>query len=134
MLVKEGKLKSTHIGFAYSYIFFETFMYRYAKYQKYVPPVSEIKEILGYSGSNKNVDYIIKKNGLLEQEGILLTQNNYPISVEFDDIEKFVFTTTEELNYTRQFREQQDLTKNTFCKFPVFAFNQSLEAYMANDI
>lgn len=129
-LVKEGKLKSSHIGFTYSYIYLQTYMYRYAKYGYSVPTAAEIKAILGYSESNKQVDYIIKKNGLLEQEGILLTTNDFPTVVQYDEEEKFVISTIGQLDYAKEFREAKGLTKNQYCKYPVFGYHSTYEGYL----
>lgn len=130
-LVKDKKLKTAHVGFAYSYIYLETFLYRYAKYSNYVPRVSGIKGILGYNGGVKGLDYIIKRNGLLEQEKILTTTSDFPIDARFEDsfdgtngltITTLSMLGDDEYSYSEQFRESRGINRNQTCKYPVFGF------------
>ena len=73
--MKEDKeLKPVHIGFTYSYIYLQTYMYRYSTYSTYVPNGKEIKELLTYTPSNKAVDYIIKRTAYLSKRIFLQLQ------------------------------------------------------------
>lgn len=119
--MKEDKeLKPVHIGFAYSYIYLQTYMYRYSTYDRYVPSVEEIKELFGFNANEQRVNYIIKKNGLLEQKDILTTTNEFPVINEmvFDEFDNRVpkITTIQEFCKEIQFetvdewREQMGIT------------------------
>ncbi|MFJ7371676.1 replication/maintenance protein RepL [Lysinibacillus sp. NPDC098008] len=137
--MKEDKeLKPVHIGFTYSYIYLQTYMYRYSTYGTYVPNGKEIKELLTYTPSNKAVDYIIKKNGLLEQKDILTTTNHFPIisEMEYDEygIDRVPKITTiqefcKEIQYETvdEWREQMKINRASTCKYPVFGFEREYD-------
>ncbi|WP_339280949.1 hypothetical protein [Lysinibacillus sp. FSL P2-0066] len=136
--MKEDKeLKPVHIGFAYSYIYLQTYMYRYSTYDRYVPSVEEIKELFGFNANEQRVNYIIKKNGLLEQKDILTTTNEFPVINEmvFDEFDNRVpkITTIQEFCKEIQFetvdewREQMGITRRATCKYPVFGFEREYD-------
>lgn len=137
--MKEDKeLKPVHIGFTYSYIYLQTYMYRYSTYDSYVPSVEEIKELLTYSPNDQRTNYIIKKNGLLEQKDILTTTNDFPIISEMVDDEysfdRVIKITTiqefcKEIQYVTvgEWRNQMGVNRRTTCKYPVFAFKRYVE-------
>jgi hypothetical protein len=77
--------KSLHIPFAYSYYYLVTWLYRYAKYGSINVDNKDMKEILGYNKDYKPVDYIIKKNGILDLMEYTYTAKDYPISWEVND-------------------------------------------------
>ncbi|MFM9533732.1 replication/maintenance protein RepL [Lysinibacillus sp. IITD104] len=134
---EDGELKSVHIGFTYSYIYLQTYMYRYSTYSTYVPNGKEIKELLTYTPSNKAVDYIIKKNGLLEQKDILTTTNNFPVINEMEDDDfgnrvPKITTIYEFCNECQhetvdEWRKQMKITRATKCKYPVFGFEREYD-------
>jgi DNA-binding transcriptional ArsR family regulator len=76
----KGK-KANHIGFAYSYVYYITWMWRYTKYgvidsydyvadkTSHTPLKPLAKRVMGLSESNKTYDYIVKKGGVLESLG-----------------------------------------------------------------
>lgn len=77
------------ISFAYTYIVTVAFLYKYAHFVDvdngtYIQN-SDIKQILGYNKTTKTVDKIIKKDGILEQLGLINTTKEYPVSVEYTD-------------------------------------------------
>lgn len=138
ILVEQKKLKSQHIGFAYSYIFLQTYLCRYAIYDRRVLSVSEQKEILGYTPTNKTLDYIIKKNGILEKDiNILQTSNDFPILAVWNDeheIKELEISFTSDLIGLEDFRQQKGLTRNQSCKIPVFGFHLDYkEGYSKED-
>ncbi|MGG4039284.1 hypothetical protein [Heyndrickxia ginsengihumi] len=77
--------KSVHIPFAYSYYYLITWLYRYAKYGSISIDNKNIKEILGYNKDYKPIDYIIKKNGILDLMEYTITTKDHPISWEVND-------------------------------------------------
>jgi len=83
----------SHIAFAYSYIYFVTWAYRYAKYGTVNELIDQkfIKKILGYNPTYKNLDYLIKKDGILEQIGYIRTEKDFPIAYSYDEIDGLQF-------------------------------------------
>ncbi|MGE7673076.1 helix-turn-helix domain-containing protein [Lysinibacillus sp. NPDC094403] len=133
--MKEDKeLKPVHIGFTYSYIYLQTYMYRYSTYSTYVPDNKEIKELFGYNPTEQRVDYIIKKNGLLEQKDILTTTTEFPVISEmvFDEFDNRVPKITTIQEFCKEFqhqtvdewRKEMKITRATKCKYPVFGFER----------
>lgn len=62
--------------FAYCYLGLISYLTINEKYKETNIKVQEIKRHLGYSELNKKVDYIIKKNGVLEQLGFITDIKN----------------------------------------------------------
>ncbi|QSO52327.1 hypothetical protein JZ785_26995 [Alicyclobacillus curvatus] len=80
-----------HIAFAFSYYYLILYLYYFTKYDagrwnKF--DVKTIKEILGYSRTDKKLDYIIKKNGILDEIGYTESNTDYPIERIWGDIEE----------------------------------------------
>lgn len=76
-------------SFAYAYLVTIAFLYKYAHFVDidngtYIQN-KDIKQLLGYGKTTKTIDKIIKKNGILEQIGLIKTTKDYPISVEYTD-------------------------------------------------
>ncbi|MEB2264145.1 hypothetical protein LAV77_04965 [Priestia megaterium] len=85
-----------HRAFAYSYIYLNNYIWRYAKYGQ-IPysklTQSSLYEILGKKG-NKALNYLTKKDGLLEEIKWLETVKDFPIIHEYkkeDDDLQFTF-------------------------------------------
>lgn len=125
-LVESKKLKNNHISFAFSYLYLQNYMFRYAKYDQFVPQTGEIKEMLGYSPTQQALDYIIKKGGLLDKEGMTSTIFDFPVIQEWEDNQP-VITMLSSFNemtsgYGSQWRKERGIKTNQSCKFPVYAF------------
>ena len=135
-LVESDNLKSVHAGFAYSYMYLQTYMYRYATYNNYVPSVAQIKELFNYNPKKQVLDYIIKKDGLLDDVGLTTTEGfekkevNFPILVEMKDKEP-VFTLAHELDvegeFLNQWKKKVKVTNRSTLKKPVLAFHSNVE-------
>lgn len=76
---------SSHVAFAYSYYYLISWLYRFAKYGEKNIDVKMIKQVLGYSADNKKVNYLIKKNGFLDEIGYTYTDTDYPLSWNFNN-------------------------------------------------
>ena len=78
-------IDSSHVAYAYSYMYLTHFLYRNCKYfnVKTLLDGNIIKQILGYSKSNRTMNYITKKGGLLDDIGYTTATKNYPISWQF---------------------------------------------------
>ena len=138
-ILKESELKDArgeHIAVAYSYLYLTTWMYRYAKYSEInllYTTTKGLKNILGLSPTSVSYNYIIKKNGLLDELGLTRTESftEAPVQWEFshDDKEFIDFTL---------FNELSDDLQKTMCgghsvkrrqiKYPVLAL-ESITPY-----
>lgn len=79
---------SGHIGFTYTYYYFISWLYRYAKYGQVIGiTVKDIKSILGYSPKYTEIDAIIKKGGILDIMNYTHSSTNYPLTWNFDGYE-----------------------------------------------
>lgn len=142
---KRGKNKGiniTHVAFCYTYYFLITWLYRYGKHIVNKVPIdnSRIKEILGYSADTKELNYIIKKNGLLDQIEYTRTTNDYVYWWTFSEDEGLQFETIQE--HIRQLKEDNvihtkqeavqyniipDVPKKFTVKYPVKAFHRYVD-------
>lgn len=68
-----------HLEFAYSYYWYITYLWRYAKHLEEEVNQGSIKELLGYNPNEKRIDYIIKRNGLLDVKGYTTSTGDFPI-------------------------------------------------------
>jgi len=98
----------SHISFAYSYYYLSLWLYRYAKYGNINIDVKTIKSILDISKNNKSVDYLIKKDGVLDKLGYTFTSTDYPFAwnwndgnIEFDMISDFDVDSRKMMNGSR---------------------------------
>lgn len=117
----------THIPVAYSYSYIVTWLYRYAKYfnTEEIIDNKKIKEILGYSPNNQSLDYLFKKNGLLDHIGYFESVRDYPVSWHYSE------TVDEELSFFMSSEIDEELKdkfpivpKRFFLKRPVKAFDR----------
>lgn len=131
MLVDFRKFKYTtnsHYAFAVCYYILISYFYYVAYYGIKQITQQDIKEILGYSKNYKPIDYLIKKNGLLDKSGYTETTSNYPISVDFDTIvEKgyIEFTMSDEYKELKYKSE----SNNYKIKYPFKAFFRTKKDY-----
>lgn len=114
---------SSHIAYAYSYMYLSHFLYRNCKYfnVQTVLDNNVLKQILGYSKSNRTMNYITKKGGLLDDMGYTESTKNYPITWEFkkESDEELEFTMYEDM------KEEMPLPpKMFFLKHPVKALDE----------
>lgn len=110
---------SSHVAFTYSYYYLKCWLYRYAKYGLMNINTKAIKEILGYSPIYKEIDYIIKKNGILDKLNYTLSDNDYPISWTLDNLNNLEFTMFSELDKDMIKEVRDRIGKNFKYKIPV---------------
>jgi len=79
-LLKRGFNETTAnpISFAFAFYYLSCYLYRECKYADGID-TKVMKKILGYHENYKGVDYIIKKDGVLDKLGYTETTTNYPI-------------------------------------------------------
>lgn len=124
---------SSQIAFAYSYLYYITYLYRYCKYidgngNKVTQEV--IKEYLGYSPKNKKIDYIIKKGGILDNLQYTETTTDYPIQFLYDEDDMITFETI--YDYKEVIKNIND--RNFRIKKPLRAFYRSIRAIEEGDL
>lgn len=120
----------SHIAFAYSYIYFITWLYRYAKYGIINELIDQkfIKKILGYNPTYKKIDYLIKQNGILEQMGYIRTEKDFPIAYSYDEIDGLQFQYIDDFKEYTEYIKALNVPKNFKIKFPVKAFYRNKES------
>lgn len=104
-IMDEGELKKVHLPFAYSYLYFVTYMYRYGKYEQFMATTQDFKEILGYDRNDKRTNYIVKEGGLLERMELLETTKDIPVGYtwQFEDGIKRDFVKIEYLDEMKEY-------------------------------
>jgi hypothetical protein len=118
--------KRHHISFAFSYYYLITWLYRYTKYGYIRIDNKIIKWILGYNPTYPEIDYIFKKNGLLDQMEYTITVKDFPVSWSFDD-EFLEFTMLSDMDEHTQKIIKENLSRKYTVKFPVKAFHRYTE-------
>lgn len=108
--LSQKELKSNqHQEFIYSYIWLLSYYWRYAKYSEEKITQQSIKSVLGYSPIDKRLNYLIKKDGLLDNKEYTLSTKDFPIAWNFvDEVEGVSFTMLNDLD---------DAMKNMISKF-----------------
>ncbi|QPA31421.1 hypothetical protein [Thermaerobacillus caldiproteolyticus] len=121
---------ASHIAFAYSYIYFITWLYRYAKYGMVNELIDQkfIKKVLGYNENYKKLDYLIKQNGILEQMGYIRTEKDFPIAYSYDEIDGLQFQYIDDFKEFTAYIKVLNVPKNFKIKFPVKAFYRDKES------
>lgn len=121
---------SSHIAFGYSYLYLMHFLYRNCKYfnTEELIDTYAIKQVLGYSRNNRTMNYIIKKDGLLDEIGYLESTKNCPLSWSYSENDN------EDLTFYMRSDVDEDtanilpsISKMYFLKYPVKAFERVRE-------
>lgn len=88
LLLAKNTKDSRQASFCYAYLVAVASLYKYAHYvdldKKTYIQNSDIKQLLGYSKTTKSIDYLIKKDGVLDSLGLTETTKDYPIRFDFD--------------------------------------------------
>lgn len=84
---------SSHIAFSYCYIYLTFWLWRNTKYFKsdIIIDNKHIKELLGYNPKTQGLDYLIKKDGLLDKIEYTESTKDYPLSWYFEKESGFDF-------------------------------------------
>lgn len=111
--------KGVHIPFSYSYIYLCTWLYRHTKH--FNPNIYDnnvLKECLGFNPKTQEINYLIKKNGLLDEIGYLESVRDFPISWEIVDGELHFDMYSDYPEFPAK------MSNRFFLKKPVFAFER----------
>ncbi|MEK5036324.1 hypothetical protein MKY96_33380 [Paenibacillus sp. FSL R7-0302] len=119
----------THTAFAYSYMYYVTYLYRYCKFvESEKITQGDIKKKLGYSPLEKRIDYIVKKDGLLDKIGYTITTKDYPVTYDQDEFGQISFLTIEQLK-EESGRHHSLAQRNYRIKYPIKSFHRTGESY-----
>ncbi|MFE4525071.1 hypothetical protein ACFRCQ_23690 [Cytobacillus firmus] len=144
---KRGKNKGlniNHLAFSYSYYYLISWIYRYAKHRttNEIIDNGKVKEILGYNADTKGLDYITKKNGLLDQMEYTKTDKDFPLTWTFNQFEGLEFSMLSEY-IEAETKDNPFVTKSSILemyqiprkytvKYPVKAFYRTQESDYEN--
>ena len=120
---------STHVAFAYSYCYLTQFLYRNCKYfnTEVLIDGNIIKQILGYSESNRTMNYITKKDGLLDEIGYLESTKDFPLGWDLESgVLSFVMSSEIDKDML------PPIPKMFFLKRPIKAFERVIQRENAN--
>lgn len=117
---------SSHIAFAYAYYYLICWLYRYAKYGSINIDVKLIKQILGYNSSYQGIDYIVKKNGVLDSMNYTATTKDFPLSWTYDDCLDFDLLSDMDEDVQKIIKEAR--SRKYTIKFPVKTFHRTIES------
>lgn len=126
----KGSISSgKHVAFAYTYYCYIDLLYRYCMYHSdRTMTQAEIKADLGISQTEKRLDYIIKKGGILEQMGYIETITDYPLSWNLDE-GYLQFETQKEYKQKNKLSDITIISQNTTkVKYPVKSFHRTDES------
>ncbi len=124
--------KAPHVAVAYSYVYLTAWLYQYAKYSlpNEITDITNLKEIIGFSRVEKRINYIIKKDGVLDRLGITKTIpfDEAPVEYTWEDGFFIGFTTYKEWLAEQHPQDVSDwremgVIKNTIrkqVKYPIF--------------
>lgn len=114
----------SHVAYAYSYYYLTHFLYRNCKYlnTKVFLDGAVIKQVLGYSESNRTMNYITKKGGLLDNIGYTESTKDIPLGFELKEIEGLTFT----MAFDMPKEMLQPIPKMFFLKKPLKALERTI--------
>lgn len=127
--LQQSEIKVNHIPFAYAYYYLVSYLYYnclHIKDDHTLFDVKCIKQALGLSPIYKKIDYIIKKEGLLDQIGYTESSTDYPLKKFYDEDGVINFQMLSDLKKDPLFSHINN--KNFKIKFPVKAFYSCQEA------
>ena len=92
IMVKEKAIKhDNHRGYVFSYLWLNSYLWRHFKYFSTTLTIKTIKEILGRNPLDKKVDYLTKKNGLLDSKGYTEYTTDFPVDAVINSELNFVY-------------------------------------------
>lgn len=118
--LEEGLIKSVqHQEFIYSYYWLLAYLWRYTLYSEHKITQSEIKRMLGYNPNDSRLDYILKKEGILDSKGYTSATKNYPVSWNQKKKEDIQFTMLLDLDEEYRKYMNKFTARNNFVKEPL---------------
>lgn len=118
-----------HVAFAYSYYYLISWLYKTVKYAEDLPieiNTKTIKKLLGYNQNYKPINYIIKKNGVLEQINYIKNEWDYPVQFYKED-EQLQFTTISDVDDYEYETIHKNRRTDYEIKYPIKHFYRNTE-------
>lgn len=112
-----------HKTFTFGYIWLVSYLWKYSKYGQAKYDTDAIKSILGLNEKDSRVDYIIKRDGLLDEWGYTEATRDFPIATAFENNSLRIYT-LEDIGEN----ERRDFLRNYgnryYCKKPIHQFER----------
>ena len=119
-LLATGDIKNNrHKTIAFSYYCLVSYLWKYSKYSSQIISVQDIKRILLLGEGDKRIDYIIKKNGVLDSHGFTETTRDFPIATIFDENNMICVKTLKDLDEESAKFFLSQCGKRYTCKKPI---------------
>ncbi|MFY0802150.1 hypothetical protein [Peribacillus frigoritolerans] len=123
--LKDNMKKGSHIPVAYSYYYVVNWLYRHCKYGNIDIDINKIKEILGYNKGTRTVDYIFKKDGLLDTMNYTETTKDFPISWGLDDRNNLEFDMLSDQKEEDKLEFTKQMSRKYTIKCPIRALTRN---------
>ena len=128
-LLATGDIKNNrHKTFAFSYYCLVSYLWKYSKYGEQEINVQDIKSILQLSVGDKRVDYLIKKNGVLDLFGFTETTRDFPMATTFDEDNMIEVKTLKDLGEETEKSFLAQYNNKYACKKPLLQYNRKDKA------
>ncbi|UNT53519.1 hypothetical protein [Lysinibacillus capsici] len=139
-LKEQKRISASNIPTIYSYLYLQTWLWRYGMYGQRIPTNGEVKEILGYKHDNKKLNPIIGEGGLLDTLNYTKTEYDFPFIAMYekqkvttpDGEEKTIIDASLEMmsevfpneNIMREVIYENGGTTLTWCKRPMHLYER----------
>lgn len=120
-----------HLEFIYSYYWLVAYVWRYAKYGEFEITQQWFKKALGYNPNEKRLNYLIKKDGVLDQKGYTGTTSDFPVLWTLKD-EELSFTMFSDYDKEEQQMINQFKSKTFIVKSPLAHLGNSEDGIFYN--
>ena len=128
-LLATGDIKNNrHKTFAFSYYCLVSYLWKYSKYGEQEINVQDIKSILQLSVGDKRVDYLIKKNGVLDLFGFTETTRDFPMATTFNEDNMIEVKTLKDLGEETEKSFLAQYNNKYACKKPLLQYNRKDKA------
>lgn len=115
-----GELKSIqHQEFTYAYYWLLAYLWRFSSYAKRKIGQAEIKSLLGYNSTDKRLNYIMKKKGLMNKSGYCLATKSYPVASSVDANGSIFFNMLHDLDEEDRKHLSHNDSNNFFVQSPL---------------
>lgn len=130
MSLKNGN----HMAFTYAYYGVISYLYRYCLWIEDKPITqADIKDMIGYNRTYKPIDYIVKKNGILDSYGYTETTRDIPVKWWLDDDNDVMFNYVSDYN-DEYIKDVFKIPSRYTIKYPIKAFHIDNESYKDGDV
>lgn len=118
-LVLDDLKSIQHQEFVYSYYWLLAYLWRFAVHSEHKITQSDIKRMLNYNPKNSRLDYIMKRDGLMDSKSYTKTTIDYPVSWSQKGKDDVQFTMLHHLD--KEYREyvSKFIARNNFVKNPL---------------